>query len=84
VVKTAFPARGCSFVPKFCGHQELPERAENEKSSKMSLITTARISQAPGAAAPPTRPPEALQGTIPGALPPQTPASAASRRPCTA
>ena len=61
-----------------------PNLAQNQKSSKMSLAPSVILDRSPRVAAPPIRPPKALQRTLPGALPPQTPASAASRRFCTA
>ena len=40
-----------SPLTEICGPLESAERAQNETSSKMSLVTTARMGQAPGVAA---------------------------------
>ena len=71
-----------SCQTKVCGHQESAERAQNEISSKMSLVTTAGMgqAQAPGCCAhpasrgPPRNPtrcaatPNARERSVPAAL----------------
>jgi hypothetical protein len=71
-----------NMCTKDCGHQELPARAQNEKSSKMSLVTTARMGQAqatdcsahPASQGPPRNPtrcaatPNARERSVPAAL----------------